>query len=101
MRLADLPVAVPAAAPPADDPFRMEVTAPQRVTSGPMVTAPLRLAALPKVTSGPKVTASPSHRQRTVFDRELGAILSSPSAIPLAVVLTEILGPPKCRQPRG
>lgn len=64
----------------------------------PVVTAPLQLPALPKVTSGPVVTASPGQQRQTPFARQLKALLTSPQAVPMAVVLGEILGPPKCKR---
>jgi hypothetical protein len=44
------------------------------------------------------LTASKSTRSNTPFARRLTALLSSPDATALAVVLHEVLGPPKCKQ---
>ena len=44
------------------------------------------------------LTASRSTRSVTPFGRQLSALLSSKNATALAVVLHEVLGPPKCRQ---
>lgn len=89
VRVNDLPVApaVSKAPPP-----------PAAESHRPVVTAPLQLAALPKVTSGPMVTASPNQPKKTAFSRQLTGLLATPQAVPMAVVLAEILGPPKCRQ---
>jgi hypothetical protein len=78
------PVPVPVAAPDAYQ--RSEVTA------QPRLAAPLRAG------GGPGVTASPGQPRRTKFGRDLAALLASPQATPMAVVLTEVLGPPKCRK---
>lgn len=47
------------------------------------------------------LTASKSTRSVTSFGRQLSALLSSKDATALAVVLHEVLGPPKCRKPQA
>jgi hypothetical protein len=47
------------------------------------------------------LTASKSTKSTTPFGRQLSALLSSGDATALAVVLHEVLGPPKCRQPQA
>ena len=93
------PVAKPAAPPPrlADLPMATPVVEPAAFVRSE-VTAQPRLAALPKVTSGPAVSASLGQQRQNRFKRDLTALLASPQATPMAVVLTEILGPPKCRK---
>lgn len=47
------------------------------------------------------LTASKSTKSATPFGRQLSALLSSKDATALAVILHEVLGPPKCRQQTG
>ena len=44
------------------------------------------------------ITDAMRHAPKTDFARALGSMLSDPQSVPLAIVLQEVLGPPKCRR---
>ncbi|OWK38063.1 hypothetical protein [Fimbriiglobus ruber] len=74
-----------------------DVLSPRRVEDlpiAPVVTGPPVVArpVAPRV-SQPKRVAPP-----TEFGRQLTALLTSKHAVPMALVLTEVLGPPKCKR---
>jgi hypothetical protein len=52
----------------------------------------------PSVVTRPKVLADPRPVKKTEFAAQLAALLGSKNALPLAVVLQEVLGPPKCKR---
>lgn len=94
----DVPTAFPAAKTrgatpppvvPDDLPMATVVTPRGSVPTAAPVQRPEKAATL---------TASKSTRSNTPFARRLVALLSSRDATALAVVLHEVLGPPKCRQ---
>lgn len=69
--------------------------------------APTRSAPLPRVEEPPPApvvsarpigTPAPQPRAKTEFAAQLGALLGSQQALPLAVVLQEVLGPPKSKR---
>jgi hypothetical protein len=71
------------------------------VTAAPPRLAPLpRLEELPTapVAAGRPIGTPPQTRAKTEFATQLGALLGSQQALPLAVVLQEVLGPPKSKR---
>lgn len=76
----------------------------RRIDELPVAAVVPPLAAPPPVTAAlPSLPASPTARAArptpaTPFGKNLVAILGSPQAVPLAVVLQEVLGPPKCKR---
>ncbi|HVK15662.1 MAG TPA: hypothetical protein VM533_01860 [Fimbriiglobus sp.] len=52
----------------------------------------------PSVVTRPKMLADPRPVAKTQFAAQLAALLASKNAVPMAVVLQEILGPPKCKR---
>jgi hypothetical protein len=97
-------VARPVAA-PAPPPTRTRVIDRPPITSAPRALPSSRLDELPVapvVVSPPTVArrAAPGRvtPPRTEFARGLTALLRSPSALPTAVVLQEVLGPPRCKR---
>jgi hypothetical protein len=98
------PVEVPTVSPrkmrPSEETARtFEVTA---AVALPSLQAPLpRLEDLPTAPVGaarPIGTPPPQTSGRTEFATQLGALLGSHQALPLAVVLQEVLGPPKSKR---
>jgi hypothetical protein len=66
----------------------------------PVVTAPARLASLTQA-GRPSVTAPPRARPigpQSEFATQLSVLFQGKQALPLAVVLHEIFGPPRCRR---
>ena len=52
----------------------------------------------PSVVTRPKMLADPRPVAKTEFAAHLAALLASKNAVPMAVVLQEVLGPPKSRR---
>lgn len=52
----------------------------------------------PQPTDAPAVSRTPRPEPKTAFGKDLLALLANKQSLPVAVVLQEILGPPKCRQ---
>ncbi|HET6575746.1 MAG TPA: hypothetical protein VFG68_19250 [Fimbriiglobus sp.] len=52
----------------------------------------------PSVVTRPRMLADPRPVAKTEFAAQLAALLTSKNAVPMAVVLQEILGPPKCKR---
>lgn len=76
------------------------VVAPRRadpVSTSPVVTRPAQLAALAQP-GRPSVTAPSRLTPKTEFAAQLSGLLQGKNALQLAVVLQEVLGPPKCRR---
>jgi hypothetical protein len=96
-----VPKPTPRVEPP---PFVPSTVTPSR--SGPLldvpvgkVVAPARPAPLPASTStAPRVTIRSAPGPTTRFGKDLAALLANKQSVPMAVVLQEILGPPKCRR---
>ncbi|HEY2785314.1 MAG TPA: hypothetical protein VGJ05_10090 [Fimbriiglobus sp.] len=103
-----VPVAkVVSKAKPRVEPPAFVTTAPVAPTrGGPIVELPVARAVAaaqsrPTPASGsttPKVTVRGNSVPITPFGKDLAALLTSKPSIPLAVVLQEVLGPPKCRR---
>jgi hypothetical protein len=88
-------------------PFIPSTVTPSR--SGPLLDVPVakvvapapppRPAPLPAATStAPRVTIRSAPGPTTRFGKDLAALLANKQSVPMAVVLQEILGPPKCRR---
>lgn len=58
----------------------------------------LSAAFAPSVVTRPKMLADPRPVAKTQFAAQLAALLASKNAVPMAVVLHEVLGPPKSRR---
>jgi hypothetical protein len=84
-------VARPLPPPPPPAPSRFE----DRPAAAPVVVPPPPVAVARPVVAKSSARTAPE----TPFGRQLAGLLSDPKSIPMAVVLTEILGPPKCRRP--
>jgi hypothetical protein len=76
-----------------------EATRTFEVTAAPPRAVPLpRVEELPVATARPIGTPAPQPRAKTEFATQLGTLLGSQQALPLAVVLQEVLGPPKSKR---
>jgi hypothetical protein len=52
----------------------------------------------PSVVTRPKMLADPRPAKKTEFAAQLATLLGTRNAVPMAVVLQEVLGPPKCKR---
>jgi hypothetical protein len=100
--------AVPKTAPrPEPSPFVPSTVTPSR--SGPITGVPVAKVVAPASAapsrstpaggpSAPKVSPQLGAAPATRFGKDLAALLANKQSVPMAVVLQEILGPPKCRR---
>jgi hypothetical protein len=91
------PVAPKARAVPTSHPIAAPLPRLEDLPVAPVV-EPSRPAFAPSVVTRPKMLADPRPMKKNEFATQLAALLGSKNALPMAVVLQEILGPPKCKR---
>jgi hypothetical protein len=94
-----VPKKAPRAEPPPFVPSTVTSSRSGPITDVPVakVVAPAR-PAQPFAATAPKVTIRSAPAPTTRFGKDLAALLANKQSVPMAVVLQEILGPPKCRR---
>lgn len=90
------PVAPAARAVPTSHPVAAPLPRLEDLPVAPVIRPPAAYA--PSVVTRPKVLADPRPVKKSEFAAQLAALLASKNAVPMAVVLQEILGPPKCKR---
>ncbi len=87
-RIEDLPTATVVSPPPPATPINAYV---------PELPPPIS-DSQPLLSDRPTISKTPKHIPKTPFGKNLQAMLENRQNMPLAIVLQEILGPPKCQR---